>query len=570
MSDRIPARFFFENGYWPSTAPIFGVPHTLLAGKNLWVRGKGLLITSKGFGGSVASSGGVNPLLNVASTYGGLSGGGSIVQAFGNGIYFFAGSGFARVGGVTLGAVQGGSVTIYTGSSAVAAGLLPPGAPTIADSGVAGHNNGAYSIAVTGIRSLTGGESSVSAPSNVISVTNHGINITALPGLPAGANKIGIYATKRGFGSIGPYFHLYDTTIPTLPYTIQVPNDTTPGWIDAQLGDLAPQTFSVPPTCGFCFAINSVIVAAGCYGGAGLSPSYPNKPEAYPVSFVLFIPGGGTITAVKGSGVEGRVLVCTASSVNLVSASQSTISPLNVYPIWPTTGVVSANQIATVGGEIYAWLGTRGPVRDRYSLGGSSYRDPNDEATSFAAPVMQFFAANGYAAGNVVVCYDPASDSVFYVNGSIGISYNRYLAQWNTPMDMPASIVTAVTDTVNGRALFSDSAGNLYTPETGGGTGWSLVSQFQAGDFAAFGKTFIGAESIADVAHRLDIYSDLNLSTSNAQGTNISQGANQTGQFKHLDIQEIHSFAIGMSGSDAGGKQVVGAEGLFIEHPVRI
>ncbi len=61
------------------------------------------------------------------------------------------------------------------------------------------------------------------------------------------------------------------------------------------------------------------MVAAGAYGGAALSASYPNKPEAFPPNFVLFIPGGGTITAVKNTGIDGAVIVGTANSINLVT-----------------------------------------------------------------------------------------------------------------------------------------------------------------------------------------------------------------------------------------------------------
>lgn len=561
MGERRPARFVFNNGYIPSTALIYGIENCIVSGKNLWIRNGGLAIVAKGFGGSVANSGAVNPLLNVSSTYGGLTGGGSISQAFAAGVYFFAGIGTAFVGGVSKGAVSGGTITIFTGSSTVQAGLAPPGRATIIDAfPVAGHNNGAYSIALTAIRSITGGESSLGPPSNVLAVKNTAIKISVISSMPAGADKIGIYATKRGFGSIGPYFHLYDVATPTLPYTIQLPNDPTPGWIDAQLGDLAPIDFSLPPTCPYVFIINSVVVAAGCYGGAGLSPSYPNKPEAYPVRFVLFIPGGGTITMVKGSGFQGAVMVGTASSLNLVTASQSTISPLNIRPIWPTTGIASANQITSAGSEIFAWIGR--PVRGAFNSEG----DPGDDASAFAAPVFKFFEANNYGQ-NTVVVFDGPRNAIWYISGTIGIAYNRETGQWNTPMDMPASIVTGVSDTANNnRALLSDSSGNLFTPETGSGTTWSLVAQFQGGSFASVKKTFIGAKAIANVACTMDIFADLNSVTPVSGGAALVQAANHGGPFPHLNIQNINSFSAGLRGTQAGGGELYGIEGLFEEH----
>lgn len=575
MPEREPLSFSFENGYFPSTSIIKGVQRCLIAGQNLWLRGKGLFTTSKGFGGAVASSGGVNPLLNVASTYGGLTGGGSIVQAFASGVYFFAGSGTAYVGGVSVGSVMGGTITIYTGSSTVQAGITSPGAPTIADTGSSGRNNGAYSILVTAIRSTTGGESSGSFPSNTISVSNHGIMITALTGFPSGADKVGIYVTKRGFGDIGPYFHLYDVLKTTVDagiagggYVIQIPGSSTAGWLDSQVGDLSPTDFNVPPTCTFCFAINSVIVAAGCYGGAGLASSYPNKPESYPTRFTLFIPGGGTVTMVKGSGIEGAVLVGTASSLNLVTSSQSTISPLNIEPIWPNTGVASANQICIVGSEIYAWVGTRGPVRD--SLG--SRGDPGSESTSFAAGVMKAFAANGFTSSNVTVVYDPANDTVWYLKGAVAIGYNRHEGQWHLPHILPANIVTAVTDVIGNRALLSDAAGNLYAFETGTGTSWSLVTQFQGGaseDFALYPMTIIALRGLVSGSVRGDLYTDMNVTTPNSQASNLVMAANH-GVSHHLNVQNVKSAALGLSGTDAGGIDLYGADGLKIVHTVRV
>ena len=570
MPERTPSRFIWPRGYWPNTALVTGVPQVLVGGQNVWNRGSGRMVSSKGFGASVANSGGVNPLMNVSDTYGGLTLGGSIVQAFGAGIYFFAGAGTAFVGGVSKGAVSGGTITIYTGTSTVQAGLLPPGAPTI-DAVTTGprtsYCKGVYAIALTAIRSLTGGESSVSPPSDEVTTLRRDIRITALGSIPSGADKIGIYGTKRGFGEIGPYFHLYDETIAsmTFPYVIKFPNASTTGWTDGMLGGLAPLDFSVPPTCTFCFAINACIVAAGCYGGAGLSPSYPNRPEAFPARFVLFVPGGGTITAIKGSGIEGAVLVCTSNSVNLVTASQSDIQPLNIRPIWPTTGIISANQLATVGRELFAWVGMRGPVRDDIASEG----DPGDEATAFAEPVMKFFEANGYSQSNCIVCYDPASDTVFYVNGTIGVGYCRYLRQWHTPFTFPVAIVTAVTDTTNGRALFSDSSGNLYQLETGTGTTWSAISQLQGDDFASFIRTLIGARAMVSASCRLDIYTDLNIITPNAYGTNLTAAVSH-GTFHHLNIPDAKSFGVGLSGTDAGGTEIWGVEMLDVTHPVRI
>ncbi len=81
MPERSSSRFGWPKGYWPTTAKVMGMDGCLLGGMNLWNRGNGLLVSSKGFGASVGSAGAVNPLLNIADKWGGLTGGGSITQA---------------------------------------------------------------------------------------------------------------------------------------------------------------------------------------------------------------------------------------------------------------------------------------------------------------------------------------------------------------------------------------------------------------------------------------------------------------------------------------------------------
>lgn len=569
MPERTPTKATFEKGYWPTQMSF--IPGTLIDALNLYVRSGGRLETSKGFGAN-GSSGGVGVLQALAGTHGGLSTNGSITQAFGAGVYFFAGSGTAFVGGVSKGAA-GSSVTIYTGSTTVNAGFASvPTAPTIGDSGGPGHNNGAYSIALTAIRSSTGAESSMGAPSNVISVANHGINIinpSPLPifTLPAGADKIGIYGTRRGFGSSGPYFHLYDVAWPqSLPYPIQIPGDTTAGWFDGQLGDLAPLDYNPPPPCTFVLAMNTVIVAVGCYGGAGLSPSYPNKPEAYPPQFVVFIPGGGTVTACKSTGIEGAVLVATTSSMNLVNASGSPTGPIQIRQIWPTTGVLSGDQFCVAEDEIYAFLGGRGAVRS--SIGAYSGQDLGDDASSFAEPVTKAFNDNGFTAGNTTVAYDPKNDAVWYMAGTVGVSYCRNTGKWNSVHTLPVTITTATT--VANDMLASDSAGNLYTPEKGAGTTWYGVPAFQGGSTVNYPKTLVRLAASASESIRLDVLNNPdNLSSIATGGSNITAGG-PFSRFKHLNIPNLSAYSIKFSGTDSGGQTIRLIEAQHVEHPVSV
>ncbi len=520
------------------------IPGAIFSGANCWFRGLNHIESSKRFGTS-GNSGGVGVLANVAATHGGLSTSGNVVQAFASGVYFAAGTGTVYVGGSSLGSMTG-NIAIYVSGALSAAGLTSPGAATIADTGSTGHNNGSYSIALTAIRSTTGGESTIGAPSNVLTVSNHGIKITALPSLDSKADKIGIYVTRRGYGQTGPYFHLYDVTIPTPPYTIQVPGDSIAGWVDAQLGDLAPLDYSVPPSCTFVAVLNSVIVAVGCYGGAGLSPSYPNKPEAYPVRFVVFIPGGGTITACKSSGIEGAVLIGTASSMNLVTATASTISPLQIRQIWPTTGVASGNQFCVYKDTIYAYLGVRGAVRS------SLYSDLDESSGHFAVNVQKAFADNGFTTANTIVAYDPVNAAIWYMSGTKGYPFMLDTEEWSPEQTLPATVTSAVT--VGGVMLMQGAAGALYTPEAGAGGAWNFVPGFV--DFGGMYATMtrIGGEASGSVTlNVLDRPNDLTHVA--AGGASIPLTSTQIA-LSHVNVPLLRNASIQASGNDTGGVQV--------------
>jgi hypothetical protein len=554
MPPRTSVPFNLEHGYI-ATQNAF-VPTCIYSGQDVWYRGNNHVESAKSFGTN-GNSGGVAVLTNVAATHGGVSTNGNVVQAFAASVYFAAGSGTVYVGGSSLGAISGSSINIYVGSMSTA-GLTSPGAPTIADLGSAGHNNGSYSIALTAIRSTTGGESTIGAPSNVVSVKNHGIKITALGALDAKADKIGIYVTRRGFGSIGPYFHLYDVTTPSLPYTIQVPGDGTAGWIDAQLGDLAPLNYSVPPACTFVGVINSVIVAVGAYGGAGLSPSYPNKPEAYPATFTVFIPGGGTVTACKSSGIEGAFLVGTSSSMNLVTATASTISPLQIRQIWPTSGVASGNQYCTYKDTIYAYLGVRGAVRS------SLYADLNETSGHFAVNVQKAFADNGFTVSNTVVGYDPVNAAIWYMSGTKGFPFMLDTEEWSPLQTLPATVTSCAT--VGGVMLMQGAGGALYTPETGSGSTWNFVPGFV--DFDGMFATGVRLGGQVSGSVRLDILDRPNDLTHVATGgSNIALTSTQTA-LTHLNAPQLRAMSVKCSGSDAGGVQVRRIYSQVVKHEV--
>lgn len=532
----------------------------ILDGINMMFRGGGLWESAKGFGSSGSAGGAIAVLLNVASTHGGMTGNGSIVQAFASGVYVFAGSGQGFVGGASIG-TAGSSVTINANGNVVNAGLARPGAPTIDVGTAAGHNNGAGSIAVTAIRSSTGGESTISPPSNTVSPTSKAVRITALSGMPAGADRVGIYGSKTGLPG-GAWQRLYDATLPlTFPYTIQIPGDPIPGWLNGQLGDLAPLDYDPPPACAFVLVINSVVVAVGCYGGAGLSPSYPNKPEAYPARWTVFIPNGGSVTACKSTGIEGSVLVATNSSMNLVRSSGTTENPIQIIQIWPTTGVQSGNQFCVAEEMIYAFLGGRGAVRS--SLGS----DLGEDSSVFSLDVQEAFAENGFTASNVVVAYDPKNDAVWYMSGSIGFPYMRATGAWSTKQTLPVSIRSAVT--VNGQMLISDSSGNFFTPEIGSGTNAHLVTWFQSGGIFNLPKSIVSIGAMGSGNWSLDVLDNPdNLSSVVSGGSGIAVAPPFSGM-EQINLIDTYGFAVKASCTLGNAQKFRGVEFQYVPHGVR-
>ncbi len=74
---------------------------------------------------------------------------------------------------------------------------------------------------------------------------------------------------------------------------------------------------------------------------------------------------------------------------------------------------------------------------------------------------------------------------------------------------------------------------------------------------------------MVSAACRLDIYTDLDIVTPNAYGTNLSAAIHH-GTFHHLNIPDVKSYGVGFSGTDAGGTEIWGAEMLDVIHPVRV
>jgi len=392
--------------------------------------------------------------MNVGSGYGGLTGGGTIIRFFN--AEFFAGSGNAYIDGGLIGSTAN-QLMVRIGGVVHPVGLSAPGAPVIAASATAGKNNGSYSILLTAIRTATGAESSRGAVSNAVSVKNKKIQINSLPAAPVGADMFGVYVSLRGFSTTGPWYHLVDIPVgQALPFALD--------WFDGEVGRKAPLDYDPPPPCTHCFSIDNVVVAAGCYGGYGLSPSVPGKPEAFPPDTVVFLSPGEAITNCQGSGFDGRVFIACANSFHECVRTGESVAPIMARPIWPSTGFVGHSSWCVVEDTVYGMSGSRGAVRTR----GDEVPD-----STYAQDVQTFFSDNGFTSQTAVVGFDPHTDAVIHAAGTLAVPFNRSQGNWSTPITLPSAVVTRVT--VNGHLLLADGAGNLYQFENGAGGQYYVV-----------------------------------------------------------------------------------------------
>src|SRR5262249_57869098 len=114
--------------------------YSIIDGLNGWIRGT-RVETGLGPGPAGTAGASIPVLMNVANGYGGMTGGGSIIQYYTQ--YLFAGSGNGFVNGSSIGAAGSsiGEVTVG-GGTAVPLGIAAPAeAPVIVDTRDAGSNH---------------------------------------------------------------------------------------------------------------------------------------------------------------------------------------------------------------------------------------------------------------------------------------------------------------------------------------------------------------------------------------------------------------------------------------------
>jgi len=581
MAGRKSDRYVFLRGYVPTQAlvgsdiiPAYfgGVSYSVIDGVNGWIRGT-RVETALGPGAAGTSGATIPVLMNVANGYGGMTGSGSIIQYYTQ--YLFAGSGTAYVNGAVIGAAGSSISEVPVGGGPVAGvGVhAPTTAPHIAPQGLispnVGKNNGSYSILYTYIRSATGEESNRSPVSNVVAVQNDGITIdqAIFPG-DTGVDAIGIYCSFSNFSTLGPWFHLVDVKITDvnahLPFPLAVTYSSagvpsgTPGWYNGDLGIIAPLDYNVPPACSFVFSLNDIVVAAGCYpvGGNGLSPSVPGKFGAFPPEFVVFLPGGGNITACKATSSEGMALVATANSLYLVSATYSTTTPIDIKQVWPTVGFASGNNFCMVENELYGYSGQRGAVRTQ------GFGAPD---TSWAAPVAEKFVALGYTVGNTVVVYDPATDCILYCSGTNALPYDRKYQHWHTPQ-----LINPITSGVTSQGIgLLESSGALQALETGTGTNGFVTTAFRDAELPGVMKSYVRLRAIGNASFTFDLLVD----PGNLGSSSLTLGPLNTepkSGWQKINLRNVSDLAIKTSWTNLARASIAEINVVCVPHPVSV
>lgn len=523
-----PDRILFDRGFVPNQAPINSVPESVLDGLNVIFRGPRRFDSFRGMGSSIHA--GQATMMLVGTVDGGLATGTLILYR--QNTYWFIGSGAVFLAGVSIGSASS-ALQLRVGGTAFPAGLPAPPAPLISTIGT-GVNNGSYSVKLTLVRSATGAESNASVASNVVSASNNQIRIP-VPASQNGADKFAVYASKRGFGSSGPWYFLREFPISGANVTVE--------WYDGDLAQtLAPLDYDQPLSGTHVFALGACIVVAGIVGGIGISPSIPGRPEAFPPDFITFLNPAEPIIGVKGRATDGFQYIACANSLHAALLTPDPDAPVVTRAIWSDVGFPNPDAFCLVESEIYGHTGARGPVRTSQQ---------NEPDTSFAYPVASYFAT--WNAAQTVVGYSPEENLVVFCNGTAALAFNRTTGQWSTPLQLnvPGSVDAAVTF---GGRLYLSAGGGLYPFNTGSGTSWYVVPAFRDAGAPGLRKTLRRVQIVSDCAVSVDMLRDLSLAAVPGFSFAVPAPSGSLGghsDWKALNLQLAHSYSVRMAGSGA-------------------
>ncbi|MGI9065977.1 MAG: hypothetical protein ACR2HX_06185 [Pyrinomonadaceae bacterium] len=395
----------------------------------------GLTIQASAQGGTV--------MMPVSDGYGSLGsvgspGSGSLAASIADSLWY-AGSGPLRFNGAAIGALSASSTLSFLlrsgatyGTTPYQAGRVAPTAPALTKrDNVGGKINGSVAIRATRINSTTGGESDASDPTLPVTIID-GKLLISFNGISLDANgqdKWGLYGTRVGFQSKGPFYGLAkypevaDASLATLFGVLRaVEVDFTDAELDYER--IAPIDNDPPPSCTHVAALENIILAFGVFGGTGVISSKPNFLEAFPIDHLSFLPERPV--AVYPRPTQGFILVACRGSVYAVVYTGAT-PPYALQSVWPETGVAAYHNICFAENTIYAFTERRGICRSQ-GAGEPDY--------SFAAEVAEYTSA--WVPANVVVGYDVPTQQVVYCHGAEMLPFNKQTGRWGAPLKLSA------------------------------------------------------------------------------------------------------------------------------------
>lgn|GEM_PF-4298193 len=446
------------NGFYPDQ-PDFGpgtIPQTAKDGSGVWIYGE-RPVSDRGTRND-GSSGGVSDLAVIGGQNAGVIGVGNIWRAFAT--TWFVGN--ALINGSSIGSSP--SVLSLLAPGPVAAGLDTPAKPGFTATTTTGRINGAVSVVVQAFRQTSGARSSRSPGSDTISVQNKLGRVT-FPAAVTGQTHWIIGASIRGVPG-GPWYRATNVAIvPTV--ALGGPAFVDIDFVNGDLGALMAINYDKPPACTHCAAIGGTMMALGTgSGGYGVRPSIVGQPEAFPIEYGFDLPVRESITGVQ-PGVDGLVLVSTANGLMGLLLSGSSSAPIIPRVIMGSVGFARTNAFWPVYDQIYGYGTQGGPVRTH---GGE---EPD---TTFARPVQQYFALNGFTSSNTVGCLDQAHGAVIYAAGNKAVPYMLSTGKWSTPIPLPGSVSAAVA--LNGVALLQVGSSVFSVDTNNAGSSWFLRSVY--------------------------------------------------------------------------------------------
>lgn len=468
----------FRGGWYPNI-PISGNNDSLdvaLEGANVLFSGLGQPRTWEG----CQSVGSPAPMFLqlIGDSLGGLASG-SVVMYKGRSLWFVgSGSVYYNNLATPIGTATSNLKVYYSGVE-YNAGMSTPSTPTVAVAvdgssvPLIGNINNSVGVRITRYRSATGGESSASEASAVVTPKTGQITIT-FPSLDSGnsQDQWGIYLTRQGFGSEGPHF-LWDVIDDT---DLNGSREYNLDFQDADLLDiLAPRNLITPPAATHVINLGDMIVLIGTENGVAVLPSLQGYPEQFDQTLTAYLQPTEPVIRVDTRPADGQVYIWTRNSLQTIVETGDSVAPILTRAIWPNTGIQGQSAACLTETGAYAFSGRQGMVRT------SGYADPD---TSFALPVQNY--VKDWNAEDVVVGYDPASSTIVYCHQREILAYNQSNNLWSTPLvvtnflesnALQSRIISAAT--YNGELYLTigdETTNKLYKYGVGVGTEWYAKS----------------------------------------------------------------------------------------------